>query len=316
MNFANFDLNLLKVLDALFLEGSTIKAGQRLHMSQSAVSGALSRLRHAMQDELFVRQGNRLVATDYARSIELGVRAELERLESLLVPTKAFNPREAEGRFIIGASDFFAELLMPTLARRVQAQAPNLTVQLVDFGFDPELERIRDADVDIELLTDRDLPSWAEASHLLFSDFVVIAAKDNPYIAAAKIEPGEVLPLDLYCELAHVVFSQQGAVRAMGDAALERIGRSRRVVMTLPVFSGVYWAVAESDLVALLPRRLAEHVETRLGLCSYAPPMPVTPGHILSIWHRRSSKDPQHKWVRGLISEQMRPLCTGSAPLA
>lgn len=311
MNFANFDLNLLKVLDALFQEGSTIKAAERLHMSQSAVSGALSRLRYSLKDDLFVRQGNRLVATDYARAIELGVRLELERLEELLVPLKPFNPAEAQGRFVIGASDYFAELLMPSLARRVSAEAPDLTVQLVDFGFDPHLQRIRDAEVDIELLTDRELPSWAEASHLLYSDFVVIAAKDNPRVTASGVSPGETFPLDLYCEMGHVVFSQQGAIRAMGDAALERVGRKRRVVMTLPVFSGVYWAVAESDLIALLPRRLAEHVEANLGLHSYAVPMQVTPGHLLSIWHKRSTKDPQHQWMRNLVTELMAPLCTG-----
>ena len=64
MNFASFDLNLLRVLDAMFREGSTVKAGERLGLSQSAVSGALSRLRYGLGDKLFVRQGNRLVATD------------------------------------------------------------------------------------------------------------------------------------------------------------------------------------------------------------------------------------------------------------
>lgn len=72
MNFATLDLNLLRVLDALFREGSTVKAADRLAMSQSAVSGALSRLRYALDDPLFVRQGNRLVATDYAAGIETG----------------------------------------------------------------------------------------------------------------------------------------------------------------------------------------------------------------------------------------------------
>ncbi len=69
MNFATFDLNLLRVLDAVFREGSTVKAAEKLALSQSAVSGALSRLRHALGDPLFVRQGNRLVATDYAAGL-------------------------------------------------------------------------------------------------------------------------------------------------------------------------------------------------------------------------------------------------------
>ena len=82
MNFATLDLNLLRVLDALFREGSTVKAAEHLAMSQSAVSGALARLRYALDDQLFVRQGNRLVTTDYAASLETGLREELERLEA------------------------------------------------------------------------------------------------------------------------------------------------------------------------------------------------------------------------------------------
>ena len=69
MNFATFDLNLLRVLDALLREGSTVKAGERLGMSQSAVSGALGRLRHALNDQLFVRHGQGLRPTDYAVSL-------------------------------------------------------------------------------------------------------------------------------------------------------------------------------------------------------------------------------------------------------
>jgi len=70
MNLAAFDLNLLKVLDALLREGSTVRAGQRAGLSQPAVSAALSRLRHALNDPLFVREGRGLVPTDYARSLE------------------------------------------------------------------------------------------------------------------------------------------------------------------------------------------------------------------------------------------------------
>lgn len=132
MNFATFDLNLLRVLDALFSDGSTVKAGERLAMSQSAVSGALSRLRHGLGDPLFVRQGNRLVATDYAVALKDPVREELERLEAMLTPPASFDPKTAKATFRIAASDFFAELLMPPLGDFLLRNAPGLRAQLVD----------------------------------------------------------------------------------------------------------------------------------------------------------------------------------------
>ena len=105
MNFATFDLNLLRVLDAILHEGSTVKAGEKLGLSQSAVSNALNRLRHSLEDDLFVRQGNRLIPTDYAASVKDGLRGYLSELETLLVRSD-FEPSSAQGIFRISEKLF------------------------------------------------------------------------------------------------------------------------------------------------------------------------------------------------------------------
>lgn len=107
VNFVTFDLNLLRVLDALLREGSTVKAGNRLGMSQPAVSSALSRLRHSLGDELFLRQGQGILPTDYARSLATPLREQLDRLEALLTGPGGFDPATAELIFRIAGSDFF-----------------------------------------------------------------------------------------------------------------------------------------------------------------------------------------------------------------
>jgi DNA-binding transcriptional LysR family regulator len=120
-----------------------------------------------------------------------------------------------------------------------------------------------------------------------------------------------VIPLDLFCDLGHVLFSPEGNASAMGDAALARVGRKRRVMMTLPVFSGVYRAVAGSDMIALLPRQLAQHVAQSAGIAVYAPPMPIPPAEITMVWHRRHDASPAHLWLRAQISEILAPLDAG-----
>jgi DNA-binding transcriptional LysR family regulator len=120
------------VLGALLREGSTIKAGQRIGLSQPAVSAALGRLRQSLGDELFVRQNGRLAPTDFARGLSLPLRQELDRLEAVLTSPSGFDPAATTGVFRITGSDFFAELLMPRLARLLRARAPGLRVQLVD----------------------------------------------------------------------------------------------------------------------------------------------------------------------------------------
>lgn len=309
MNFATFDLNLLRVLDALFQEGSTTKAGLRLGLSQSAVSGALSRLRLALDDRLFIRQGNRLVATDYALSLRSGLSDELERLETLLSPPASFDPATASGTFKIAASDFFAELLMPPLADRLNRIAPQIRAQLVDLVPHDYVQSLDRYGADLALMPDQDLPDWVMCERLFSSPFAVIARRDNP--ATSELADGKEMPLDLFCDLSQVLFSPEGNLAAMGDAALARVGRTRQVAITVPVFSGVCRAVSQSDLIALIPWQLAENVADLYGLRVFEPPMPVDPALIVGIWHKRSNAAPLARWMRGEIFDLMKRLDRG-----
>jgi DNA-binding transcriptional LysR family regulator len=308
MNFATFDLNLMRVLDALLHEGSTVRAGEKLHLSQSAVSGALSRLRHALDDDLFVRRGNRLVPTDYAAALALPLREELERLENLLSRPKRFDPARAQEVFRISGSDFFAEILMPALGERLRRLAPGIRVQLVDLVPYSYIDSIEQYRADLALIPQQEIPPWAECEPLFVSSFSVIARRGHPELEKAGLKPGDTVPMDLFCSLGHVVFSPEGRLQAMGDAALARVGRTRDVVMTLPVFSGVCRAVGGSDLVSLVPHQLGERLADELGLALYRPPMDVTPAQIVGVWHRRSTGNPAHAWMRALVFELLRPL--------
>jgi len=131
----------------------------------------------------------------------------------------------------------------------------------------------------------------------------MIARAGHPWLERMGVKPGEVVPIDLFCDLGHVVFSPEGNLKAMGDAALARIGRERRVVMTMPVFGGICNAVAASDLVALIPEALARKVAPRLGLEIYTPPMPIMPALICMVWHRRNTSNPTHSWLRERVLE-------------
>lgn len=313
MNFAAFDLNLLRVLDALLREGSTVRAGERLGMSQSAVSGALSRLRHALKDDLFVRQGQGLSPTDYARALAIPLHEELDRLENLLAGPPAFDPKTASLTFKLAGSDFFAECLMPELAHTLQGLAPGVRVQLVDLVPQSYIDSLERYEADMALIPDADFPDWVDRKPLFWSGFTIVARKDHPEIVKAGLGPGEVMPLDLLCALGHVLFSPEGKLRAMGDAALARVGRERKVVMTMPVFSGVCRAVSESDLIAFIPRQFAEKVAPSLGLEHYGLPFTINPALVVGVWHKRSTANSAHRWMRELVASVLLPFNQGEA---
>lgn len=306
MNFATFDLNLLRVLDALLREGSATRAGARLGLSQSAVSNALGRLRHALGDPLFLRRGNGLVPTDFAAALADPLREELNRLEGLLSPPAAFDPRSATGRFKIAGSDFFADLLMPRLGALLSREAPSMVAHLVDLVPQDYIASLESYDADLALIPDTDLPDWIAREPLFLSSFSVIARAGHP--ALAGLDDGAQMPLDRFCACGHVLFSPEGNVSAMGDAALARLGRTRRVVMTLPVFSGVCRVVADSDLIALVPTQMAHARAAAGGLRVLAPPMEVPAARIVGIWHRRSDQTPMARWMRRQVFDLLRAL--------
>lgn len=307
VNLSNFDLNLLRVLDALLRTNSTVRAARLVGLSQPAVSAALGRLRLALGDELFFRQGQGLAPTQFAKSLEAPLRNLLDEMETLLQGGASFDPTRSERNFKISGSDFFAEMLMPSLAERLQSAAPAMRVHLVDFVQDSYINTMEEHEIDFALLPRIALPDWAESRGMFRSGFSVIARKGHPRFEQAGVQPGAVVPIDLYCDLGHVLFSTQGNIKGMGDAALANIGQARRVVMTMPVFSGVYRAVAGSDLIALLPTAFARRIAPAANLEIYRHPMPIDITQIIMVWHRRHSASPAHIWLREEVAGLLAP---------
>lgn len=315
MDFGAFDLNLLRVLDALLQEGSTVKAGERLNISQPAVSSALSRLRIALDDELFIRQGPKLVPTARAEGIAMPLREEMARIESMLIAHTAFDPSRAELNFRIAGADFFADLLIPPLAAAIARVAPGIRIQMLELVRDNGVDSLEQFRADVALHPDQSIPDWVVRAPLMSADFVMIAAQDNPHLAEAGILPGGEVPLDLFCSLGHVIFSPEGNVTAPGDAALSRVGRKRRVAMTMPFFSGICRVVSESDLVALIPFPLAEKLAPQIGFALYKPPLPIASPMLVATWHKRNDANPAHRWIRGEILRIVAPYALEEHPL-
>jgi DNA-binding transcriptional LysR family regulator len=117
--------------------------------------------------------------------------------------------------------------------------------------------------------------------------------------------------MDLFCALPHVLFSPQGRLTAMTDDALARVGKARTVSMTLPWFSGVCRTVSRSEALAMVPRQYAERVAPNMGLELYRPPMPIGVPLIVAAWHRRSSANPAHRWMRDLLAAILGTLDAG-----
>ncbi|NGN41522.1 LysR family transcriptional regulator [Mesorhizobium sp. CGMCC 1.15528] len=301
MNFNGFDLNLLRVFDALMRERSVTRAGDQIGLSQPAVSAALKRLREILDDQLFIRRGNDMIPTPRALELGSSVREALGTIEFALRKRKQFDPATIQRRFTLLGSDVFSLMMMPALSSRFADEAPGVSLQLVDNAWGG-IERLLQEDaVDIAIDAEFEAPDWTSSAHLLHAPYVVVASSHHPRIAGAGIAPREMLPLDLFCQLHHAVRSLDGKVKCIVDPALAKVGRRRHVALVLPHTLGVALATARSHHVATVPLQFAELVAANLGLQIYESPVQLPASDIKMFWHARHDGDTGHQWLRQQI---------------
>jgi DNA-binding transcriptional LysR family regulator len=301
MNFAALDLNLLRVFDAMTIELNTTRAGERVGLSQPAVSSALGRLRHIIGDELFVREGNRMVPTQRALMLREPIREALRQMENALSAVARFDPSTATHIFRISGSDYFSTLLMPRLAAAVMAEAPGVTLQMLDHPSNEALRLLGDGAIDMGVDARFDVPDWV-CSHPLFRSFIVAAApKNNPVLAKAGVEPGCRIPPEVYCAIPQVLMSMDGGRTGTVDRVLADRGLQRRVAVTVPHFQAVAQTIAEAGFLGSLPIHFARSVAPLLELDLYLPPYDPPILDVMLFWHRRADANAANAWLRDHI---------------
>ena len=305
MNFAAVDLNLLRVFDAMMLELSTVRAGERVGLSQPAVSSALGRLRHIVGDELFVRDGNRMVPTPRALQLKEPVRAALQQMEAALVSAAGFDPATSQQTFVLLGSDYFSSLLMPRLAKQTVSEAPFVTLQMLDYPSGEVLRLLSDGFTDAAVDRELETPEWIAHKTLFRSYILCVAAKNHPVLKRHGIKPGSRIPAEVFCEIPQVILSMDGGKTGTMDTALGDHGLARRVAMTVPHFQAVALAVAESPLLGNLPVHFAWHAARSLPLELYLPPYDPPKLGVCMYWHRRLDRDPANMWLRAHIERAL-----------
>ena len=316
MNFAALDLNLLRVFDAMTIELNTTRTGERVGLSQPAVSSALGRLRQILGDELFVREGNRMVPTERALALREPVRQALRQMEDALAAVACFDPASATQTFRISGSDYFSILLMPRLAAAVLADAPGVTLQMLDHPSAEAVRLLGEGAIDLAVVpveTSRptivdarlEVPDWVCSRKLLESFVVSMVPKHHPVLEKAGIKPGHRIPAEVFCEIPQVLMSMDGSKVGTIDPVLAERGLQRRIALTVPHFQAQALAIAESGLLGNLPVHFAKAVAPALGLELYLPPYDPPVTDVVLFWHRRVDAHAANAWLRDHIAKTL-----------
>jgi DNA-binding transcriptional LysR family regulator len=293
-NLRTIDLNLLKVFDALIDEGSVTRAAARLSLTQPAVSGSLTRLREGFNDPLFVRTRRGIVPTTHALALAAQVKRVLSEVEAMLQPA-SFDPALATLTISIAATDYAQRAVLVPFLAVLRARAPGIRVSVLPAN--PELvqTQLERGELDLALMTP-ETTSPDLHSQVLFDEHYVCALREgHPYASPKR------LSLARFCSLDHAIVSYSGgAFRGATDEALARVGRTRRVSLSVPCFLVLPEILRTSDLIAVAPSRL---IAGSPGLVAMAPPVDIAGFTKIVTWHDRTHNDPAHAWVRAVLLE-------------
>ena len=304
MNFRTLDLNLLRVFDVVMVERNVTRAGERLAMTQPAVSNALRRLRESTHEELFVAGPTGVTPTAHAEALWPAVRNALDGLRSALDPID-FDPRRDAGTFTLAMADATASVLMPRLIalfEREQAQAEIRVIPLA--SRDPRgLLHHGQADMALGFFLDVDSALAAEGDsavcrldHLYDCEYVCVMRQSHPLAGRER------LSLDDYCEARHLRVSFHGRPHGYVDEALTRLQRQRRVEMSVNNFSSAGCVVHQSDLLTVLPRSFVPATGFEHELAVHALPFELPRIRVGMLWHRRHEHDAARLWMRAMLA--------------
>jgi DNA-binding transcriptional LysR family regulator len=290
MDTTNLDLGLLVTLEALLAEGNVTRAARRLNLSQPALSARLARLRDELGDPLLIPARRGMVLTQRAVELRQPLHDALEGLRRVMADQMPSDPATMEATLVIAATDYMQYALLTRFLVALRTEAPKVRIAwraLDVLALATQLER---GEIDLGLTSPDHAPAAMRQRQLLREDYAVIARQGHPAVQGH-------LSLDVFCALEHVVVSPRGGgFSGPADAALEAIGRRRTIALSTSGFLIVPEVVSRSDMIALVPRRIAYGWSDRVQVVE--PPLTIPGFTIASVWHDRTTNHPAQRWLR------------------
>ena len=295
----SLDLNLILVFDALLQHQNVTRAAASLHVTQSAVSHSLARLRSFFDDPLFTRGAQGVTPTTQALELSGAVTQIAALVRDGLLTQAGFRPESARRTLTLCMGDIAEFALLPTLIAALREASPGCTLHPVQTQPEETRAMLQSGDADLAIGSVNILPT---AQHELYGQ--KLYTQSNIVLAHAGALAGRPMDLAAYCELPHIALSPVRGRMSVIDDALARIGRRRRIVVTTEHHLVVPHLIrADSTLIATAPRTLIEVCRDDPAIQVFEVPVELPKFEVFQFWHARVHRDRFHLWFRGLISE-------------
>ena len=304
MNLGRIDLNLLVYLDVLLREGSVTKAAQQLGITQPAMSNGLRRLRVLLDDPLLVRTSEGMTATERARELQPVIRKALGELEIALQPQQNFNASGSNRVFRLMVSDYAESTLIPELVKRLRVEAPDVILDVLTPS-DVTFKDVEAGKVDMAINRFDEMPQSFHQMTLWQDDFVCLLNPDHPGL--------DHFDLQAYLASNHIWVSKTGMGAGVGidpdkvvrlgwvDHALAKLGHKRKISVFTRHYQMPALLALNNDLVATLPRKVADMQAEAASLVVLDPPFKIPSFELKIAWSPLLQHHSAHRWLRRTI---------------
>lgn len=289
------DMKLLAVFDEIYKTRSVSRAGENLEIAQTSVSLALARLRRQFNDPLFVRTGSGMMPTPHAVALAQPLRQALELLRVATQQQVVFDPSSSSRHFHIAMTDISHLEFLPSLINKVGKLAPDVRVEVLRITSEtPKLLESGEADLAVGFMPELEAGFYQQK--LFDQTFACVVRREHPRIKQRLTE-------QLFKREKHVVITAPGTGHELVEQALARQRVARMVALSLPTLPGVGNLLANTDLVATVPERVAQMLVRIAKVKALPPPFKFPSFSIKQHWHERYQQDPANQWLRSTLAD-------------
>jgi DNA-binding transcriptional LysR family regulator len=295
------DLPLLRAFVAIYETGSVTAAAERLFVTQPTVSYSLGKLRDALNDPLFVRSGSSMVPTPRAQDCYEPFSGALLQIENALERARQFEPAESRRRFRVAMSDIGELIFLPPIFKLLQARASHVELEVVQVATEDLPGWLASGKVDAAVGNLPSIRSQTRNARLFHEHYVCLLSRHHPRVR-------DQLGLEEYLSERHVYVSSKFSGHRQVEEALREAGVLRQVALQVPHFTVLPHLISTSELLAVVPSRVAATFESYGPLSSLALPIAIAPIEVMVHWDRRHEGNAAQQWFIAMIREALQHL--------
>lgn len=287
------DLNLLKVFESLYLEQNMTRTAEALHITPSAVSHSIKRLRDCLDDPLFQRSQNKMLPTPACQRMAPLIIDTLTRLRQILQQWGEFEPSQSRHHFRIGLHDALEVSVLPKLAALLAIKAPNVTFASIKVERQNLTSELASGHIDMAF--DVALPIKPPVLHqkLIDDGFCVMHRRNHP-------KEG-ILDRQQYLQSKHISVSTRPSGAAAEDIYFQEQGMARKIAIRCQSYYAAKTMLIDSDNLLTLPTSLARQlIDDDLLICEMPMKIPALETHLY--WHQNTLEDAALSWFRTLLT--------------